>query len=164
MFGRTMWQPRLLAYVGDPGTDYVYSRDRYEPEPWTKGLRRVRDLVVAAATGHAEPDVAGFRPNSVLCNLYRDGQDSMGFHADDEPELGERPVIASISLGAARRFVMRHRGSGPSIKVEFDLGHGSLLWMHGTTQEHWQHGLPKTRRAVGERINLTFRRIRIPVS
>ena len=92
----------------------------------------------------------------MLLNLYRDGRDGMGWHADDEPELGRNPVIASVSLGAARRFCLRHRRR-KELKVDFVLPHGSLLCMGGATQHHWVHALPKTRLPVGERINLTLR-------
>jgi alkylated DNA repair dioxygenase AlkB len=95
--------------------------------------------------------------NSLLLNLYRDGRDSIGFHADDEPELGTNPVIGSVSLGAERRFVLKRPASGE--KLEFNLHHGSLLVMGGTSQHHWRHGVPKTARPVGPRINLTFRQI-----
>ena len=95
--------------------------------------------------------------NSVLINLYRDGRDSVSWHADDEPVLGRNPVIASISLGAVRRFRFRHRASGETVSV--DLPHGSCLVMRAETQHHWVHMLPKTARPVGPRINLTFRRI-----
>ena len=96
--------------------------------------------------------------NSVLANLYRDGRDAMGWHSDDEPELGPRPVIASLSLGGTRRFVFRHRRE-PERKYELPLGHGSLLLMRGDTQADWKHALPRTARPVAPRINLTFRRI-----
>jgi alkylated DNA repair dioxygenase AlkB len=97
--------------------------------------------------------------NSVLLNLYRDGADSMGWHSDDEPELGERPVIASLSLGAMRRFRLRHRRRKDLDPVAIDLENGSLLIMEGDTQRFWKHQVPKTRRAVAPRINLTFRNI-----
>jgi alkylated DNA repair dioxygenase AlkB len=95
-----------------------------------------------------------------LLNLYRDGDDSMGWHSDDEPELGERPVIASLSLGATRRFRMRHRRRKDLEPVAIDLESGSLLIMQGDTQRFWKHQVPKTRRTVEPRINLTFRSIR----
>ena len=96
--------------------------------------------------------------NSVLANLYRDGRDRMGWHSDDERELGPRPVIASLSLGACRRFVLRHRREVSS-KLAIELPHGSLLVMRGETQRHYRHALPATAKPVGPRINLTFRRI-----
>jgi len=96
--------------------------------------------------------------NSVLANLYRDGRDSMGWHSDDEPELGAQPAIASLSLGSTRRFVLKHRND-PSRKFALELPHGSLLLMRGATQANYRHALPRTARPVGPRINLTFRRI-----
>ena len=102
--------------------------------------------------------LAGAHFNAVLLNLYRDGRDGMGWHADDEPELGQDPVIASVSLGATRRFCLRHRRR-KDLRLDVPLTHGSLLLMSGATQHHWVHALPKTATPVAERINLTFRRI-----
>ena len=99
--------------------------------------------------------------NSVLANLYRDGTDAMGWHSDAEPELGPAPVIASISLGAMRRFALKHRDD-PARKLTLELPHGSLLVMSGATQRHYRHALPRTTRPIGPRINLTFRRIVTP--
>jgi alkylated DNA repair dioxygenase AlkB len=99
--------------------------------------------------------------NSVLVNLYRDGQDSMGYHADDEPELGPEPVIAAVSLGATRRFILRaRRKKGTTPPTELALGHGSLLVMKGTTQRDWVHAVPKERAVTDRRMNLTFRWVR----
>ena len=115
-------------------------------------LGRLRERVSAACESHF---------NSVLVNLYRDGDDSMGWHADDEPELGPRPVIASLSLGATRRFRMQPRRGGRDVRRALshaiDLTHGSLLVMAGDTQRDWRHAVPRTRSTVGPRINLTFR-------
>lgn len=147
IFGQPKRVPRLVAWHGDPGAAYTYSGVRHEPEPWTAPLAELRARVEA---------LSGQRFNAVLLNLYRSGADGMGWHADDEPELGVNPVIASVSLGAARRFRLRHRRH-KALTRELDLAHGSLLLMSGTTQHHWVHALPKTARAVGERINLTFR-------
>lgn len=149
LFGREVDSPRRSAWIGDPGTSYVYSGARFEPEPWPGALLPIRARLQAAAA-------APF--NSVLANLYRDGRDSMGWHSDDEPELGAEPVIASLSLGATRRFVLRHR-TRPELRHEFALPPGSLLLMRGATQRHWKHALPRTARPVGARINLTFRNI-----
>lgn len=149
LFGREVASPRLSCWIGDAGAAYVYSGTRFEPRPWPPGLPALREELSA---------ISGERFNSVLANLYRDGADSMGWHSDDEPELGPRPVIASLSLGATRRFLLKHRRqAGP--RLALDLSAGSLLLMRGETQAHYRHALPKTRRAVGERINLTFRRI-----
>lgn len=147
IFGQRRLVPRLVAWHGDAGASYVYSGTEHHPEPWTPVLERIRDRV-SALTG------AGF--NAVLLNLYRDGRDGMGWHADDEPELGRNPVIASVSLGATRRFCLRHRRRN-GLKLDLPLPHGSLLCMSGATQHHWLHALPKTRLPVAERINLTFR-------
>ena len=149
MFGRTVPVPRLISWHGDPGCRYRYSGQTYEPAPWTPGLARVRDAL-AARTGLAF--------NAVLANYYRDGRDSVGWHSDDERELGparDDVAIASLSLGAARRFVMRHRASGE--RRDFEMTDGSLLLMRGRTQQHWRHALPKTAAVVGPRLNLTFR-------
>jgi alkylated DNA repair dioxygenase AlkB len=149
IFGQRRKVPRLVAWYGDPGASYVYSGVRHEPLAWIPPLAEIRERV-EGLTGHAF--------NSVLANLYRDGNDGMGWHADDEPELGPNPVIASVSFGATRRFRMRHRRRR-DLAIDLDLEHGSLLVMAGATQHHWVHAVPKTRRPVGERINLTFRRI-----
>lgn len=148
MFGQELPQPRLTAWYGDPAARYTYSGLTWEPRPWTAALRDLRQRVEAAA---------GARFNSVLLNLYRDGRDSMGWHADDEPELGPAPVIASVSLGATRRFRLRPRPGLQHPAQALDLPAGSLLVMGGVTQRHWQHALPKTARPVGPRLNLTFR-------
>jgi len=150
VFGEHRRVPRLVAWYGDPGASYVYSGVRHEPLPWIPPLEEIRERVER---------LTGYAFNSMLANLYRDGNDGMGWHADDEAELGRDPVIASVSLGATRRFRMRHRRRR-DLTVDLDLEHGSLLVMAGSTQHHWVHAVPKTRRPVGERINLTFRAIR----
>ena len=149
MFGRQVDSPRLSCWIGDPGTGYVYSRTRFEPRPWPAALAALRPGIDAAA---------GVVMNSVLANLYRDGRDAMGWHSDDEPELGPRPVIASLSLGATRRFAVKHRRH-PERRFTLELPHGSLLLMSGASQADWKHALPRTARAVAPRINLTFRRV-----
>jgi alkylated DNA repair dioxygenase AlkB len=149
MFGREIDAPRLSCWIGDPGAAYVYSRTRYEPNAWPAALRPVRERL---------RETLGFEFNSVLANRYRDGRDAMGWHSDDEPELGSQPVIASVSLGATRRFALKPRAGGGS-RLALDLPHGSLMVMSGETQIHYRHALPRTARMVGERINLTFRRI-----
>lgn len=149
MFGREIASPRLSCWIGDAGTGYVYSGSRFEPHAWTPTLSRLREALRSSLD---------LEFNSVLANLYRDGRDGMGWHSDDEPELGESPVIASLSFGATRRFCLRRRdGGGDTMKLE--LPSGSLLLMRGDTQANYRHALPKTARAIGERINLTFRRI-----
>lgn len=149
LFGRWVDSPRLSCWIGDPGTGYVYSGARFEPNPWPASLLELRGEL-ERATGSAF--------NSVLANLYRDGQDAMGWHADDEKELGPRPVIASLSLGQPRRFAFKDRHD-PSGKLVLELPHGSLLVMRGATQDNYRHALPRSRRPMGPRINLTFRRI-----
>lgn len=148
LFGRELPSPRLSAWYGDPGTDYRYSGVRHAPLPWPGVLSGLREKI-QQVTGHVF--------NAVLANRYRDGGDAMGWHSDDEPELGAQPVIASASFGAPRRFLLRHRVSGRREAIE--LAHGSLLLMAGDSQRCWQHALPRTARACGLRINLTFRRI-----
>lgn len=152
MFGRQIDSPRLSCWIGDPGAAYRYSGVRHEPHPWVEPLRALRMRL-------AEEAAADF--NSVLANLYRDGRDCMGWHSDDEPELGPFPLIASLSLGATRRFVLRSRDDHGH-KRAMELQHGSLLLMRGDTQARWQHALPRTARPVGPRINLTFRRVSPP--
>jgi alkylated DNA repair dioxygenase AlkB len=148
---KTAWGrplPRLTAWYADPGLTYRYSGVVHQPLPWTDPLLAVRRRVEAAAGGPF---------NSLLLNFYRDGRDSVGYHADDEPELGADPVVPSVSLGATRRFVLRHNHTGE--RVTYELTHGSLLLMGGTLQHHWKHAVPKAAAAAGPRINLTFRRI-----
>ena len=149
LFGRVHDSPRLSCWIGDAGASYVYSRVRFEPRPWPPALAALRARIDQAS---------GVAMNSVLANLYRHGQDAMGWHSDDEPELGTRPVIASLSLGATRRVRCRHR-LDHSRTFALDLPHGSLLLMSGDTQANWQHALPRTAKPVGPRLNLTFRRI-----
>ena len=151
LFGKQVMQPRLTAWHGDAGAAYQYSGLTLDPQPWTPALQQLREQVQAAA---------GTCFNSVLLNLYRSGQDSMGWHADDEPELGPSPVIASLSLGATRRFRLRPIGPKAGALAQplgLDLPNGSLLLMRGPTQHCWQHALPKTARPTGPRLNLTFR-------
>jgi alkylated DNA repair dioxygenase AlkB len=148
MFGRELASPRLSSWHGDPGTDYRYSGHRHPPQPWTAALGALRQRLF---------DTLGQDFNAVLANLYRNGHDSMGWHADDEAELGPAPLIASISLGAGRRFVLRRRDR--LHRHELTLTHGSLLLMLGATQHYWLHALPRQLRVSEARINLTFRRI-----
>jgi alkylated DNA repair dioxygenase AlkB len=138
--------PRLTAWQGDPGTIYVYSGIRNEPLAWTPTVMALKSQAEATCQT---------RFNSVLLNRYRSGDDSMGWHADREPELGEQPVIASVSLGVARRFDLRHNQTG-ELRA-FELTSGSLLVMRGHTQREWRHRVAKAPAVRGERINLTFR-------
>jgi len=141
--------PRLTAWYGDPGRTYTYSKITMEPEPWTEPLLEIRARI---------EKVSPTTFNSVLLNLYRDGRDGVGWHSDDEPELGEMPVIGSVSFGATRSFVLRHKKPNV-LPVEIELTHGSYLLMQGPTQRFWKHQVPKTTDPVEPRINLTFRRI-----
>jgi alkylated DNA repair dioxygenase AlkB len=154
IFGERRRVPRLVSWHGDPGTAYSYSGTAHEPLPWTPQLLQMRDQV-QKLTGHVF--------NSVLLNLYRNGQDSMGWHADDEPELGRDPAIASVSLGATRRFKLRHRRR-PEAAITLDLAHGDVLLMAGATQHTYVHSVPKTARPAGERINLTWRWVQTALS
>jgi alkylated DNA repair dioxygenase AlkB len=150
LFGDEFLQPRLTAWFGDPGAVYTYSGLTLSPDPWPPEVAWLKGRV-EEASGHPY--------NSALVNYYRDGCDSMGFHADAEKELGEDPVIASVSLGAPRRFQLRPAKKLPgAAPLELALGGGSLLVMGGTTQRFWRHGVPR-QRGAGPRINLTFRRI-----
>jgi alkylated DNA repair dioxygenase AlkB len=152
LFGRWHDSPRRSCWIGDPGASYRYSGADFSPRPWPAALDAVRARLAAELGGPF---------NSVLANLYRDGRDAMGWHADDEPELGEAPVIASLSLGQPRRFLLRHR-TRPAQRMALELPHGSLLVMRGTTQAHYRHALPRSLRVQGPRINLTFRRVLVP--
>jgi len=149
VWGKVHAQPRLTSWHGDPGTDYTYSGVTLATCPWTPVLARIRHDIEAATAQ---------RYNSVLLNLYRDQHDSVGWHSDNERELGAEPVIASLSLGETRSFRLRHRARSHA-PLSIDLTDGSLLLMAGATQRHWQHTVPKERREKGPRINLTFRRI-----
>jgi alkylated DNA repair dioxygenase AlkB len=149
LFGREHPAPRLSCWIGDADASYRYSGTRFMPQPWPRALLPIRERL---------SEELGVDFNSVLANRYRNGRDAMGWHADAERELGPAPVIASLSLGATRRFVLKHR-QRPELKLALALPPGSLLVMAGTTQEHYRHALPRTARPVGDRINLTFRRI-----
>lgn len=138
--------PRLTAWQGEPDAVYIYSGIRNVPQVWTP---TVAELKTAAEA------ICESRFNSVLINRYRSGMDSMGWHADHEPELGAQPVIASVSLGVARTFDLRHNKTG--VVQSFQLKGGSLLVMKGSTQAQWRHRVPKEPRVTGERVNLTFR-------
>lgn len=149
IFGREILQPRLSAWHGDPAALYTYSSLQLQPEPWTDTLLHIKSRI---------EKVTKTSYNSVLLNLYRDGQDSMGWHSDDEKELRENPVIASLTFGEARIFHFRHRFQ-KSLRHKITLENGSLLLMSGKTQHYWQHQVPKTKRKIAERMNLTFRQV-----
>ena len=146
VWGKRHPQPRLTAWHGEAA--YRYSGLVLTPLPFTP-LQLTLKEAVEAATGR--------RFNSVLLNYYRDGRDSMGMHSDDEAELGSTPAIASLSFGAARDFLLKSKRGGPTRKLA--LGDGNLLLMAGATQANWLHGINKTSRPLGPRVNLTFRLI-----
>lgn len=150
LFGREVPAPRRSCWIGDSGTAYRYSGQRHLPRPWPDCLLPVRARLEAEL---------GVPFNSVLANLYRDGGDAMGWHRDDERDLGPAPVIASLSLGAPRRFLVKAHGDPRAKAMAIELPHGSLLVMAGDFQRRYRHALPRTARAVGARINLTFRNV-----
>lgn len=148
IFGREVDQPRLTAWYGDAGKSYTYSGLTMYPEPWTRELAWIKQQIETKTNS---------RFNSVLVNLYRNGQDSMGWHSDDEPELGSNPTIASVSLGQERVFQLKHRFDKALQKVSIPLNSGSLLLMKGATQHYWKHQVPKSTQPMDVRVNLTFR-------
>ena len=148
LYGKPVKQPRLFAWYGDTGIKYSYSGLDLETVPWSELLLKIKTCVEE----YAEQSF-----NSVLLNLYRDQNDHMGLHSDDEKELGKNPVIASLSLGETRIFQLKHKISKESFNL--DLEEGSLLIMSGETQRYWKHGIKKERSQCGPRINLTFRNI-----
>jgi alkylated DNA repair dioxygenase AlkB len=157
MFGHAV--PRDEAYYGDPETKYTYSRREYQPLPWITELSALRSRVEQATPVEAYGNLISTGYNAVLCNLYRNGNDSVGWHADAEPEMG--PIIASVSLGAARLFRLQRKNlsSRKNATVEFEkqLPNGSLLIMAGETQKNFRHEVPKEPNVLTPRINLTFR-------
>jgi alkylated DNA repair dioxygenase AlkB len=150
VWGKTYPQPRLTAWYGDKGASYTYSGIYLEPLPWTPTLMEIKNRV---------EKIAGTDFNSVLLNYYRNHRDSMGLHSDDEPELGRRPIIASLSLGEERTFILKHKTRRDLSRARLKLASGSLLLMKGETQHNWKHGIEKEKRPCGPRINLTFRQI-----
>jgi len=150
VWGKTYLQPRLIAWYGDPGCSYTYSGITLNPLPWNPQLLELKDLVESAS---------GSSFNSVLLNYYRDQRDSMGLHSDDEPELGARPILASLSLGQERTLTFKHKVRKDVSPIKIRLESGSLLLMKGDTQRCWKHGIEKESRPCGPRINLTFRQI-----
>ncbi|NVJ84744.1 MAG: alpha-ketoglutarate-dependent dioxygenase AlkB [Algoriphagus sp.] len=149
MFGKKVMQPRLTALYGDPDKTYSYSGITMKPLPWTAELLEIKSSVEKLT---AKPFT------HVLLNLYRDGQDSMGWHRDNEPTLGPNPEIASVSFGASRVFQIRNYFDKKE-KIQISLNHGSLLIMRGESQHYWEHQIPKSKKIFGGRINLTFRRL-----
>lgn len=154
LFGRQVPIPRQQCWIGDPRARYRYSGLDLAPLPWPEWLLPARDRV---------NECCQWDCNSVLCNRYRHGWDSMGWHSDDEPELGPAPLIAALTFGGGRRFQFRHRRDR-HLRTTLVLPHNSLLVMPEGLQGEFQHQLPKTRQPVAERISLTFRRILVPRS
>ncbi len=150
IYGREIASPRLHAWHGDPDAFYTWSGVRHHPSPWTPLLVELKESL------HTVIDASIF--NGVLLNYYRNHQDSIGMHSDDEKELGEQPVIASLSLGSTRMLKFKSK-SGHADPLNIKLNNGSLLLMRGNTQLNWKHGVAKTKKACGGRINLTFRNI-----
>lgn len=155
IFGRTIPQPRLTCWMGDGGASYKYSGLLLEPKIWSPVVSTIKARVEQALA-------VSF--NSALLNYYRDGQDSMGWHRDNEKELGLEPTIASVTFGAARVFAFRtYKTKDRLMKIK--LQHGSLLIMSGSLQEFWEHMVPKTGKAmaqhIGARVNITFRRVNV---
>lgn len=150
LYGRRLMMPRLIAWYADPGVEYEYSGLASPHNDWTPELLAVKSRIET---------ISRYAFNGALLNFYRDGNDSMSWHSDDERSLGINPVIASVSFGATRAFKLRHRSDRSIKPLDLALTAGSLLIMSGETQHHWQHQLPKTKKATGERINITFRRI-----
>ncbi len=148
LFGKTIKQPRLSSLFGDPGISYTYSQQRFNALPWNPFLLDLRNRM---------NDLTGIRYNSALVNLYRNGQDSMGLHSDDERELGSNPVITSISYGAKRKIIFRRKSDGQKEVIE--LEQGDVLIMKGTLQHEWKHEVPKEKNVTSPRLNVTFRLI-----
>lgn len=149
IFGKSLPQPRLTALYAETDEAYTYSGLTLQPIPYTEELKVIQNKI---------KEIMDVDFTHCLANLYRDGRDSMGLHADDEKELGKNPVIASISLGETRKFRLIHKYD-KSLKLNIDLEPGSLLIMQGTTQHYWKHELAKTSASKGPRINLTYRKI-----
>ncbi len=150
VYGKRHKIPRLNAWYGDDGKVMKYSGLTLEPKQWTKELIEIKSRI---------EKVTGTNFNSCLLNYYRDGKDGMGWHQDNEKELGKNPIIASVTFGEARPFQLKHISNKKLKKVDIPLSNGSLLIMAGETQHHWKHQIPKTTKQIGERINLTFRTI-----
>lgn len=149
MYGKQIAFPRLTAWYGNDDKPYSFSGITLTPNPWNPVILEIKNRI--------EPK-ASVTFNSVLLNRYRDGKDSISWHTDAEPELGKNPIIASVNFGSTRKFQLRHVRTNE--KIEIELTHGSLLIMQGELQHYWQHQVPKTNKAIGERINLTFRVIK----
>ena len=150
MFGKTTLIPRLTSWVGDPNKEYTYSGIRVKNKPWTPSLLNIKSRV---------EHIAETKFNSVLLNLYRNGDDCVAWHSDDEPELGVNPIVGSVSFGEARPFQLKNK-KNPTVKYEVLLGHGDFLLMKGKTQAAWLHQVPRRKSMSEPRVNLTFRIIK----
>ena len=150
MYGKQIPLPRLTAWYGDSGREYSYSGIPMKPHPWNDELLKIKNLIEAECDS---------KFSSVLLNLYRDGSDSVSWHQDDEKELGQNPTIASLSLGETRKIQLKHIHD-ENLKQALNLTNGSLLVMKGETQHFWKHQIPKTKKKIGQRLNLTFRLIK----
>lgn len=148
IYGNKIKFPRLTAWYGEENKPYTFSGLTLHPEIWTNELLTLKNII--------EP-IAETTFNSVLLNQYRDGQDSISWHSDNEKELGKNPIIASVNFGESRRFLLKHILTKE--KLEFNLEHGSLLIMKGEMQHFWKHSVPKTKKDKKTRINLTYRQI-----
>ena len=146
LYGRNLPLPRITSWYGDHGKSYSYSGINSNPNEWNKGLSYIKQRI---------EEVAKVKFNSVLMNWYRDGEDYLNWHADDEKELGKNPTIGSVNFGATRDFVIRNNDK--SLKITIPLNHGTLLIMKGELQHYWQHSVPKRKKVQDARINLTFR-------
>jgi alkylated DNA repair dioxygenase AlkB len=149
MFGKMIMQPRLTAWYGDADKTYTYSGITMKPNNWTKELLEIKTRIEA---------ISNVQFTSALLNLYRDGQDSMGWHRDNEKELGENPTIGSVSFGESRIFKMREYATKENT-CSIELTHGSFLLMQGETQHFWEHQIPKTTKKLNPRMNITFRKL-----
>ena len=149
IFGKEVLQPRLSALYGEMGTSYRYSGKTFNATPWTGWLKELAEKC---------SEISGVSFNTALLNFYRDGNDSMGLHADNEPELGKNPVIASVNYGATRKMIFRRNSDKAKLVVE--LIHGDLLIMCGALQHNWKHELPKEKRVEAARLNVTFRKVK----
>nr|WP_315394776.1 alpha-ketoglutarate-dependent dioxygenase AlkB [uncultured Sphingobacterium sp.] len=148
MYGKEVLFPRLTTWYGDSDKPYSFSGITLQPHPWNDSLKKIKNLI--------EP-LSGVNFNSVLLNRYRNGNDSISWHTDAEKELGKNPIIASVNFGEERAFQLKHMETGE--KFEIILKHGSLLIMLGELQHYWKHQVPKSKKEMKERINLTFRTI-----
>ncbi|ODS24086.1 hypothetical protein AB835_05555 [Candidatus Endobugula sertula] len=155
LYGKMMKIPRLSAWYGDADSSYAYLGTEFKPLSWLPLLLDIKQAVERVLFQHLK----GTLFNSALINCYRDGQDSVAWHSDDEPELGKNPAIASLSFGAEREFQLKHRYNKQYGIHRLILGDGDLLFMYGAMQHHWYHQIPKSKKDVGERINITFRHV-----